>query len=93
MAADEIEPLRRLACAADSYWSYGGPKLCGGFHPDYCLAWKDGEAAYHFLICFGCHEVKLYGPRTELILDLRKESYAAFKAALETHRAQRPTPR
>jgi hypothetical protein len=90
VAADEIEPLRRLCAAADSYWSYRGPKSCGGYHPDYCLVWNDGETAYHLLICFGCNEMKLYGPKNELIVDIRHEAVARFKAALERHRDQRP---
>jgi hypothetical protein len=40
VAANDIGTLRRLSANPDSYWSYGGPKLCGGYHPDYCLAWR-----------------------------------------------------
>jgi hypothetical protein len=90
LEAAEVEPLRNHSMAADSYWSYGGPKLCGGFHPDYCLVWKQGESIYQLLICFGCHEVKLYGPKSELIVDLREKAFQAFEAALKKHRDQRP---
>lgn len=90
LAADEVEPLRRLAADASSYTTYGGPKLCGGYHPDYCLTWKDGSAAYQLLICFGCHEMKLYGPNSELIVDIGEEAFRAFEAALKKHRDQRP---
>ena len=90
LAADEIEPLRRLSAAGSSYTTYGGPKLCGGYHPDYCLTWKDGEATYQLLICFGCHEMKLYGPKSELIVDIGDDAFKAFAAALKKHRDQRP---
>jgi hypothetical protein len=86
----EVEPLRRLSRAADSYWSYGGPKMCGGYHPDYCLTWKDGEAVYQLLICFGCHEMKLYGPKSELMADIRPDAYKAFAEILKKYRDQRP---
>ena len=90
IAADEVEPLRRLCAAADSFLSYGGPKLCGGYHPDYCLAWRDGEATYHLLICFGCHEMKLYGPKQELLADIRSDAFKQFETTLKKYRDQRP---
>lgn len=90
VAVDEIEALRGLCSAADSFWSYGGAKFCGGFHPDYCLAWKDGKATYELLICLGCHEMKLYGPKQELMADIRTEAYQQFKTLLKKHRGQRP---
>ena len=90
LAADEVEPLRRLSTAGSSYTTYGGPKACGGYHPDYCLTWKDGDATYQLLICFGCQEMKLYGPNSELIVDIGEEAFRAFEAALKKHRDQRP---
>ena len=86
LAADEVEPLRRLCAAAGSYASYMGEKACGGFHPDYCLRWKDGTATYDLMICFGCSEMKLHGPGNYLIADLN----AAFDTMLKKHRDQRP---
>jgi hypothetical protein len=93
LAADEVEPLRRLSAAGSSYQTYGGPKACGGYHPDYCLAWKDGNVTYHLLICFGCHEMKLYGPKSELIVDIGEEAFKTFETALKKHRDQRPKAR
>jgi hypothetical protein len=90
LAADEVAALSKLSSDADSYWSYGGPKLCGGFHPDYCLSWKDGDATYQLLFCFGCHEMKLYGPKEELVVDLRQDAFKQFEALLKKHRDQRP---
>ncbi len=62
IAATDVEELRRLSAAADSFAPYGGPKDCGGYHPDYCLSWKDGANTYELLICFNCQEMKIYGP-------------------------------
>ena len=91
VAADEIGPLRRLSAAASSYWSYGGPKLCGGYHPDYCLAWKGSDATYDLLICFGCHEMKLYGPRRMLLVDIRNDTSRQFETMLKKYHNERPT--
>jgi hypothetical protein len=92
VAEEEFEPLRRLCAAKDSYWSYGGGKFCGGFHPDYCLTWTDGGDEYQLLICFGCHEMKLYGPKQELLVDIRDDAIAQFDERLRKHREQRPKP-
>jgi hypothetical protein len=91
--AEAIPPLRRLSSAAGSYQSYRGPKMCGGFHPDYCLVWEDGKATYHLLICFGCHEMKLYGPKSELIVDISDDAFRKFKSILTAFHDQRPRPK
>jgi len=90
VAAEDIETLRRLSANPDSYWSYRGPKPCGRYHPDYCLAWKDYDSIYDFLICFGCEEMKLYGPEGHLLVDLRSESALRFKITLQNYRNERP---
>ena len=89
---DDIEPLRQLAAAANSYWSAEGAeaKLCGGFHPDYCLSWTAGDATYELLICLGCQEMRLYGPRLELHLDIRDDAYESFAGRLKKYHDQRP---
>ncbi len=90
VAAVEVEELRRLVSAPDSYRPYSGEKRCGGFHPDYALTWQDGTDAYRLLICFGCHEMKLYGPKVGLTLDIRGDAFRAFESTLKKHRQQRP---
>src|SRR5438034_231195 len=27
-------------------------KYCGGFHPDYCMEWQNGDDTYDALLCF-----------------------------------------
>jgi len=90
IAAADVEKLRRLSRAAGSFSSYGGPKPCGGYHPDYCLAWKDGEASYELLICFNCHEMKLYGPKQEILADIRSQAFTQFESTLKKYRDQCP---
>lgn len=67
-------------------------QACGGFHPDFCLEWQDGDATYQVLICFGCYEVKCYGPRTELWCDIQESAYDQFKKVLRKYRKSRPAP-
>ena len=90
VAAADVETLRRLSSASGSFHSYAGAKNCGGYHPDYCLSWKDGEASYELLICFGCHEMKLYGPRQELLADIQRDVAIQFETTLKKYRDQRP---
>lgn len=63
----------------------------GGFHPDHALAWKDGDAAYEVLVCFGCKEVKLYGRKTKLLVDIAEEAIPRLEALLKKHQQARPT--
>jgi len=90
IAAADVEELRRLSVAADSFSPYGGPKACGGYHPDYCLAWKDGPTTYELLICFGCHEMKLFSPKQEELADIRKDAFERFETILKKYQDQRP---
>ncbi len=90
ISPDDSRILRELACDAGSFKSYSGPKRCGGFHPDYALAWKDGDAAYHLLVCFGCHEMKLYSPTDELYVDIQRNAFSRFESLLKKYRSQRP---
>jgi hypothetical protein len=85
-----IEPLRQLSADPDTYWANIGLKLCGSYHPDYCLSWKDGKAIYDFLICFGCHEMRVYDPKLALFADIRTDVFTQFKATLQTYRRERP---
>ena len=70
---------------------WAGMKLCGGYHPDYALQWRDSEGEwFEALICFGCHEIKLYGEGVQLYADLGEESYEELKKTLLPYGDQRP---
>ncbi len=88
--AADAKPLRRLCSDPKSFWSYGGMKLCGDFHPDYALVWKDGDQVYNFLICLGCHEMRIHGPKGGMLVDIRDDPFNHFKAILLQYREQRP---
>src|SRR5262249_38836674 len=87
---EDAKKLTELFCAADSFEKYRGPKKCGGFHPDYCIEWQDGKDVYQVLVCFGCNEVKCYGPKSDLHCDVKKEAMEQFAKILKTYRKNRP---
>jgi hypothetical protein len=65
----DADRARLLAILGDegSFGQLGGlTKGCGGFHPDYAVEWSAGGQEYRCLICFGCSEVKIFGPGGEL---------------------------
>lgn len=70
---------------------WGGMKLCGGYHPDYTVQWRGSDGGlYQALICFGCHEIKLYGDGMQLYADLSERTYEMLKSTLLPYGDQRP---
>jgi hypothetical protein len=61
---------------------YRGAKLCGGFHPDWCVEFKKDSDVYQMLVCFGCREVRLYGPRNQVFSDLDKGTMKSLRELL-----------
>ncbi len=59
------ERLKTLLSDPGSYAAYSGEKKCGGFHPDHAVEWTAGGRTYQVLICFGCFEAKIYGPKAK----------------------------
>ena len=90
VSSEDIESLRQLATSSGSFLSYGGPKLCGGYHPDYALAWSDGTFTSYFLICLGCHEMFFYDGKHAFWADIREEAFSKFEAILHKYHDQRP---
>jgi hypothetical protein len=90
VSADDREKLRVLLGDAGSFRPWRGEKKCGGFHPDYLAEWRAGNTNQRFLICFGCREVKVYGPEEDSRLDLTSEAAEALKEVLGNHRKNRP---
>jgi len=94
--ADDAAKLIDLLRDAGSYSAFLGEKKCGGFHPDYevVLVNPADKSEYRFQICFGCHEVKVYGPGDKAgRADIRKEGYDALTKLLKPYRKNRPEPR
>lgn len=68
-----------------------GMKLCGGFHADYAIEWKKGDARVAIaLLCFGCHELAvIYGDGNRMT-DLSKDGYESLRQILKKYRQERP---
>lgn len=88
----EFNALRDLCADIVSYQPYSGARKCGGFHPDYCLTWLDGQEKYEVHICFFCREMKLFCGSQEVYADIHQFSYVTFKNILQSRRGQRPLP-
>ncbi len=90
LSAYDQQRLKSLLGSEASFAKWSGEKRCGGFHPDYCVQMSVGRAAYRFLICFGCHEVKVYGPKHSLRCDIQRDAYVLLEKLLKKHRKNRP---
>lgn len=88
--ASNADDLKLILSSPDSIWIYGGPKGCGGYHPDYCLSWESGGQTYYALICFGCHEIVFYDGKEPLIYDLETTSFTRLKVLLSIYDKKRP---
>jgi len=82
--------LTELFSAKGSFQRYRSQKECGGYHADYCVEWKTGEAVTRALICLECGEVKLFGPQAELHCDLSAKADKQLKQSLSGYRKNRP---
>ncbi len=94
--APDLKELRRIMGDRSTYQAHRGEKECGGFHPDYAVEWLVEKKIYRALICFGCLEVRFYGPDgTPVSYDLRRQgNRRSLKPSLldllKTYRKNRP---
>ena len=89
-AGEDFVSLQQALSLRGGIIEWGGHKLCGGYHPDYLIRWKADDGTYDALVCFGCHEIKLFGPRDQLYADLLKPTYAQLEQSLSQFRKHRP---
>lgn len=89
-AHEDFTLLREALLRKGGIIEWTGNKLCGGYHPDYLIRWTGDDGTYDALICFGCHEVKLFGPRTRLYADLSADTYEQLKHTLAAFQKHRP---
>jgi hypothetical protein len=87
---DAAKELTALFRRAGSLKPYAGPKRCGGFHPDYAVDYCVGTEVYRVLICFGCHEVKFYGPKTSVHCDVSNRALDELQTILKPYQKNRP---
>lgn len=91
MKAEDAARLAKLLSDPDSFRENSGRvKACNGFHPDFCAEWQVGEDVYRALICFGCSEVKVYGPASDVLCDMKNETQDALMKLLNPYHARLP---
>jgi hypothetical protein len=73
-----------------SFQRYRSQKACGGYHPDYCIEWKKGDASTRALICLECGEVKFFAAQSQLYCDLSREAGQKLAQWLSSYRKNRP---
>jgi len=86
----DAKKLIATAGTKDTYRAFGGEKKCGGYHPDYAIEFHVGQAKYYALICFGCHETIVIGPKTTVRTDMSDAGHKGFEALLKGDRKNRP---
>jgi hypothetical protein len=93
LSREEAAQLTKLLSDRKTFEPFAGEKLCGGFHPDYAVEWQRDSRSYRALLCFGCDEVKLFGPEIQVRHDLSELAGHALKAVLVNHHKNRPPSR
>lgn len=82
--------LRAVLSSSKSILPFSGEKLCGGFHPDYCVAWTRENQISHALICFGCHEIYFLSNDKSYRYDLTNEACENLMKLLSPYGEKRP---
>jgi hypothetical protein len=75
---------------AKLFQPYGGPKACGGYHPDYCLRVKTPTKTLDIQICFGCHEMVLLSEGKKYMCDMSEGTDEKLKKTIGIYKKNRP---
>lgn len=88
--ADLAASLKKILAADDSLAEFSGEKRCGGFHPDYAVAWSNGKQERAVLICFGCGEVLFVADEETQRYDSTFAALRRLEKLLGPFRSKRP---
>ena len=86
---DQVQLLKELK-SPKAYLDFSGPKLCGGFHPDYATRFTTNNKHYDILICFGCHEIILTSHNHFSRHDIKESSFKILQQLLSKYVKYRP---
>jgi hypothetical protein len=90
----DAEALRKVFADSGNFTAWRGEKKCGGFHPDFMVQWKVGDDIYRVQICFGCVEIKAFGPKGAVRLDMTQAAKKSLEATLRRYQyVLRPKPK
>jgi hypothetical protein len=87
----DAKRVSKILQDSGSYLPFSGEKKCGGFHPDYAVEWHVGAERYRALLCFGCDEVKLFGPGLKSRHDMERDAFEELQQILKGYRKNRPS--
>jgi hypothetical protein len=92
LAEADAERLRAALGDSATYKvrNLNATKLCGGFHPDYCVEWQGEGGPCRALVCFGCFEVNLHTPGADYFLDVSQQAVTRLREILKPYRKNRP---
>jgi hypothetical protein len=65
-------------------------RLCGGYHPDYCIEWEVEGKKYRMQVCLGCAMVRCFGPGIVLYADIDYKNKSPLWPILIKYRKNRP---
>jgi hypothetical protein len=91
LTKDDASALSKLFSDSNTLPKFSGEKKCGGFHPDFAVEWHVGDDIYRALICFGCGEAKVFGPKIEKRHDLGRSAKSKLRNLLMGYGKNRPT--
>jgi uncharacterized sulfatase len=87
---EDAAALARTLSDVKSFEVWSGGKFCGGYHPDYCLEWRDGEDIFRAQICLGCHEITFFGKDLEIYCDIHEDAFEKLEPVLKKYQKNRP---
>lgn len=73
-----------------TYQPWGGPKSCGGFHPDLLVRFTSDGGPIDLHLCFGCSEAMIYDGLSFILVDMKEPVSDKLQQLQETHREKRP---
>lgn len=94
LRGNDGEALRKVFAEPKNFAAWRGEKKCGGFHPDFMVQWKVGDDIYRVQVCFGCSEIKAFGPKGAVRLDMTPAAKKSLEATLKRYQyLLRPKPK
>ena len=90
VSANDKSRIKEILSDGTTFRPYEGPKLCGGFNPDFCIGLKGKEGTSQYLISFWCTEVKAYKGQLELYVELSDKGHVALREILSSYSDRLP---
>lgn len=88
----EAEAKKLVALCTDqkTFSRWTGEKLCGGYHPDWCIEFHTAEGVCRVHVCYGCGEAHVDGPKNNVESDFNDDALEQIATILQTYRKNRP---